>query len=287
MAGAQRDREWCDELIRLGGSIHQDGAPPLSDEEDAVQQAGIERYLAMLDEFDFEELIEQEPIEAVLWSLHAIADYGIYETAYGALSQADEAALGRAFGRVLPEWLQKRGDHDSIAAAVWLLVDRDVAREEFAAAAAGWGSEERNLVLDALTRWDREVEGWTPVVLALGGVVRERATDSIPEEWPADWSAAALAFREEGRVDRAWLDEREISSNFPRVLALLEIGHGDRWREVPDLLNPLFVRRRDAIPAFIEALADLPSERRERILAAIGSARPETAEVLRTLLTTR
>lgn len=287
MAGAQRDREWCDELIRLGGSIHQDDAPPLSDEEDAVQQAGIERYLAMLDEFDFEELVDQETIEAILWSLHAMDHYGIYETAYGALSLADETTLGRAFGRVLPEWLRTRGDHDSIAAAVWLLVERDTARAEFACGAAGWTADERSLVLDALTRWDREVEGWTPVVAALGVAVRESVAEPLPADWPADWTAAAVAFRADGRVDRAWLYEGDIASNFPRVLALLEIGHGDRWREVPDLLNPLLVRRRDAIPAFVDALAGVPSARRDRILEAIGAARPETADALRSLLAQR
>ena len=36
--------EWRDELIRLGGSIQQDDEAPLSDSDDAVQQAVIERY---------------------------------------------------------------------------------------------------------------------------------------------------------------------------------------------------------------------------------------------------
>lgn len=287
MAEAERDSAWREELIRLGGSIHQDDAPPLSDEEDAVQQAGIQRYLAMLDVFDFEELVDQDTIEAILWSLHAIDHYGIYETAYGALSLADETALGRAFARVLPEWLRTRGDHDSIAAAVWLLVERDTARAEFARGAAGWAPDERSLVLAALARWDRDVEGWTPVAAALGVPVRESVADPLPADWPADWTAAAVAFREDGRVDRAWLDEGDFASNFPRVLALLEISHGDRWREVPDLLNPLFLRRRDAIPAFVDALAEVPSARRDRILGAIDSARPETADALRTLLAER
>lgn len=287
MAGAKRDRAWRDELIRLGGSIHQDDAPPLDDEGDAVQQAGIQRYLEMLDVFDFEELVDQETIEAILWSLHAIDHYGIYETAYGALSLADETALGRAFGRVLPEWLRTRGDHDSIAAAVWLLVERDTARAEFVRGAAGWTADERSMVLDALARWDREVEGWTPVAAVFGVPVRESVADPLPADWPADWTAAADAFREDGRVDRAWLDEDDFASNFPRVLALLEIGHGDRWREVPDLLNPLLVRRRDAIPSFVEALAGVSSARRDRILGAVESARPETADALRTLLAQR
>jgi len=287
VAGADRDRAWSDELIRLGGSIHQDDAPPLNDEEDAEQQAGIQRYLAMLDEFDFEELSDQDTIEAILWSLHAIDDYGIYETAYGALSQADEAALGQAIGHVLPEWLLARGDHDSIAAAVWLLVDREVSREEFVRAAAEWGGAERSLVLDALARWDREVEGWEPVGAALGVTARPVVAEDIPDDWPGDWRDAAIAFRAEGRVDRAWLDEREVASNFPRVLALLELGHGDRWREVPDLLNPLFVRHRETIPAFVDALSGLPAERRERVLAAISAARPDTAEALKVMLASR
>ena len=80
MSDEGRDQAWRDELIRLGGSIHQDEAGQLSDEQDAVQQAGIDRYLAMLDALDGR-AIEGETIEAILWSLHPLDDYGIYEAA--------------------------------------------------------------------------------------------------------------------------------------------------------------------------------------------------------------
>jgi hypothetical protein len=287
MAAGARDRAWLEELVRLGGSIHQDDAPPLTDEEDAVQQAGIERYLAMLDEFDTEPPAEAETIEAVLWSLHPIDDYGIYESAYGVLSTVTDGAYGSAVARVLPQWLRGRGDHDSIAAASWPLAERPESREAFLAVAAGWSDEERLLVVAAVERWNRDVEGWEPVLAALGAPVVSPVEDVIPEEWPADWIAAAVAFRAEGRVDRAWLDQGDPSADFPRVLALLELGHGVRWREVPDLLNPLFIRRRGEIPGFIDALAALPSPRRERIIDAVGAARPDTAAALRSLLAER
>lgn len=65
------------------------------------------------------------------------------------------------------------------------------------------------------------------------------------------------------------------------MLALIELGHGARWREVADFLNPLFLRRRDQLPAFVRALAALPSDRRERILAAVQRSRPTAADRLR------
>ncbi|MGC3953076.1 MAG: hypothetical protein QM804_02285 [Propionicimonas sp.] len=34
------DPAWREELIRLGGSIHQDSEPELSEDEDATQQVG-------------------------------------------------------------------------------------------------------------------------------------------------------------------------------------------------------------------------------------------------------
>lgn len=287
MAAGARDRAWLEELVRLGGSIHQDDAPPLTDEEDAVQQAGIERYLAMLDEFDTEPPAEAETIEAVLWSLHPIDDYGIYESAYGVLSTVTDGAYGSAVARVQPQWLRARGDHDSIAAASWPLAERPESLEFFLEVAAGWSDAERLLVVAAVERWNRDVEGWEPVLAALGAPVVSPIEDVIPEEWPADWIAAAAAFRAEGRVDRAWLDQGDPSADFPRVLALLELGHGERWREVPDLLNPLFIRRRAEIPGFIDALAALPSQRRERIIDAVGAARPDTAAALRSLLAER
>ena len=61
----------------------------------------------------------------------------------------------------------------------------------------------------------------------------------------------------------------------------MQLGHGSRWRDVPDLLNPLLVRRRKELPAFARALADLPVARRARILAAVERARPAAAAVLR------
>ncbi|WP_433673735.1 hypothetical protein [Microbacterium gorillae] len=51
-----------------------------------------------------------------------------------------------------------------------------------------------------------------------------------------------------------------------------------------DLLNPLFIRRRNMLPASGAALAALPAPRRERVLVAIERARPETANSVRELI---
>ncbi|WFR71035.1 hypothetical protein P9209_16825 [Prescottella defluvii] len=108
--------------------------------------------------------------------------------------------------------------------------------------------------------------------------------DPIPDDWPADWRSAAEAFRESGRVDRAWTNEKDLPSNFDRVFAIMELGHGARWRDVPGFLNVLLLRRRNELPQFIDALAALPDDRRERIVMAVDAARPDTAEYLRGLL---
>ena len=105
---------------------------------------------------------------------------------------------------------------------------------------------------------------WEPIHEALGGTNRKPVLDPIPDDWPEDWRSAAEAFRESGRVDRAWTNEKDFPSNFDRVFAIMELGHGVRWREVPDFLNPLLMRRRNELPKFIGALAALADDRRER-----------------------
>jgi len=273
--------EWRDELIRLGGSIHQDDEAPLSDSDDAVRQAGIERYYEILD--DVTEDASPAEIEAILWSLHPIEDYGIYEAAYGALSNTNPSVLGTAAATVLPAWIEKHGDHGSIFSALMFVASRSDARQAFLAGAAAWTLEQRALVLDVLGHWVRADQDWEPIHEALGGVTVSVALDPIPTDWPPTWKTAAEAFRESGRVDLAWPNEKSFPENFSQVLALIELSHGSGWREVPSLLNPLLVRRRDQLPAFVEALAALPEGRRARILAAIRLARPELAQGLETL----
>ncbi|MDH6279891.1 hypothetical protein [Prescottella agglutinans] len=283
MSDDGRDQAWRDELIRLGGSIHQDEAGPLSDEEDAVQQAGNDRYLEMLDALDGRP-VEAETIEAILWSLHPLDDYGIYEAAYGVLSQADPSTVGAATAGVLPNWLESRGDHDSIRTGSMFVTGSEDARRALLAAADTWGDAQRALVRRTLGRWVREDEEWEPIYEALGGTNRKPVLDPIPDDWPSDWRSAAEAFRESGRVDRAWTNEKDLPSNFDRVFAIMEIGHGARWRDVPGFLNVLLLRRRNELPQFIDALSALPDDRRERIVTAVDAARPDTAEYLRGLL---
>ncbi|MBP1159586.1 MULTISPECIES: hypothetical protein [Rhodococcus] len=281
-----RDQAWRDELIRLGGSIHQDEAEPLSDDEDAVQQAGIDRYLAMLDALDGR-AIDPETIEAILWSLHPLDDYGIYEAAYGVLSQADPTTAGAATARVLPNWLESRGDHHSIRTGSMFVTGAEDASGAFLTATDTWGDAQRALVRRTVGRWVRDDEQWEPIHEALGGTNRKPVLDPIPDDWPEDWRSAAEAFRESGRVDRAWTNEKDFPSNFDRVFAIMELGHGARWREVPDFLNALLMRRRNELPKFIGALAALADDRRERIVMAVDAARPDTAEYLRGLLEER
>ncbi|WP_430334807.1 hypothetical protein [Rhodococcus sp. ACT016] len=283
MSDVGRDQAWRDELIRLGGSIHQDEAGTLSDEEDAVQQAGIDRYLAMLDALDGR-VVDAETIEAILWSLHPLDDFGIYEAAYGVLLQVDPVAGGATTARVLPNWLESRGNHDSIRTGSMLVTGSEDASRAFLTVADTWGDAQRALVRRTLGHWVREDEEWEPIHEALGGTNTTPVLDPIPDDWPEDWRSAADAFRESGRVDRAWTNEKDFPSNFDRVFALMELGHGPRWREVPNFLNALLMRRRNELPQFIDALAALPDERRERIVTAVDAARPDTAEYLRGLL---
>ncbi|SDE47250.1 hypothetical protein [Rhodococcus tukisamuensis] len=286
MSDGVRGQAWRDELIRLGGSIHQDEAGPLSDEEDAVQQAGIDRYLAMLDALDGR-AVDAETVEAILWSLHPLDDYGIYEAAYGVLSQADPATGGAATARVLPNWLESRGDHESIRTGSMFVTGSEDASRAFLTVTDTWGDAQRALVRRTLGRWVREDEQWEPIHEALGGTNSKPVLDPIPDDWPEDWRSAAEAFRESGRVDRAWTNEKDFPSNFDRVFAIMELGHGGRWREVPDFLNALLMRRRNELPKFIGALAALSDDRRERIVLAVEAARPDTAEYLRGLLEER
>lgn len=272
------DDSWSTTLVRLGGSIHQDEAEPLSDDDEAIEQAGIEQYQEMLDALTGEE--SASVLESVLWSLHPIDDYGIYEAAYAAVRLFDPVVLGQASAQVLPEWLLRNGNHHSVQAAISSVAYRDDVREAFVSGAASWTTSERAVVLDAVGEWMRDDEDWETVYVSLGGVAPVAILDPIPEEWPDDWRLAAEGFRDSGRVDLAWPDERDLASNFERVFALVQLGHGARWREVGDFLNILFVRRRSELPVFAKALAELPSGDRAAVLAALERSRPGISEAL-------
>lgn len=270
------------ELKRLGGSIHQDDAPPLSAAEELAQRAGIERYLELLDALDEDQAALADPAvaAAVLWSLHPIDDYGIYETVYGALAQFTPSALVRAAVEVLPPWLSRHGDHASIQVALAPLTWDPEAMKALLDEAERWSPADRATVREAVTRWVRDDNGWEPLFSGLGGVVHKKAKEPIPEAWPKDWRDAAVAFRATGRVNLAWAEQKDFSRNFDRVFAIMELEHGAKWRLVPDLLNPLIFSRREDLPRFVAALAALPEERRARILANVGRARPDLAKLI-------
>src|SRR5690606_17265887 len=94
------------------------------------------------------------------------------------------------------------------------------------------------------------------------------------------WRAATEAFRTSGRVDLAWPPERDLTTHFDRVFAMLELDHGPAWRNVGSLLN-IFTRRLREYPLFVAALGGLPPARRERILAHLERSRPDAARRLR------
>ncbi len=276
------DKHWVEELQRIGGSIHQDNDPPLTAAEETEHQAEITRYHEMLDSLDgnAEALSHDAVARAILWSLHPIDDYGIYEAAYSALRNFAPRALAQASGDVLPEWLARFGDHTSIQTALTVTAWDDEALDLLIEEGRKWTTEQRSLVKETIDQWAREDDAWEPLLESLGGELPQPAITAIPADWPRDWRAAAQAFRDTGRVDLAWTNERDFSSNFDRVLSIMELDHGARWRDVPDLLNPLMIRRRNELPAFIRALAQLPEGQFARVIANIERARPDLAAKL-------
>ena len=187
---------WAAELKRLGGGIHQDDAPPLRAADERAQQAGIARYLEMLDSLEEDEsaLADPDVAGAVLLSLHAIDDYGIYETAYGVLAQFVPLALVRAAVAVLPGWLSQQGDHESIQAALAPLTWEPETMASLLDEAARWSPSDRETVSAAVSRWFRDDAGWEPLFSWLGGDVGDQAEDPIPEVWPQDWRVRPRRF---------------------------------------------------------------------------------------------
>lgn len=269
---------WRKELVRLGAAIPQDSDPPLDELAEAAHQAATVVYGAMLDAVT--DQAAHADITAILWSVHAIDDYGIYESAYAALRRVPAAHLAVAGAEVMPAWLAQRGDHDNLLAALAPVTEHPAGRQAFQDAAAQWSPAERDHCRTAFDRWVREDDAWEPFATAAGGTAPVAALEPIPDHWPADWHAAAQAFRSDGRVDLAWTDERDLATNFPRVLAIIELGHGKRWRDVGDLLNPLVVRRRDHLPHFADAVASLPADQRTRVMGALRRSRPAVAQQL-------
>jgi hypothetical protein len=96
---------------------------------------------------------------AILWSLHPLDDYGIYEAAYGALRNFTPQALAQAAADVLPEWLARFGDHTSIQTALTTIAWDDEALDLLIEEGREWTTEQRSL--DHGTGSRRSVEGCT------------------------------------------------------------------------------------------------------------------------------
>jgi len=276
---ATRNGQWCAELIRLGGGIRQKYDVPRSDADEAIDQTKITKYWKMIDELSEVETLDT--VAAVLWSVHPLEGYGIYERVYSALEQLDELVLGEAVAAVLPKWLERHGDHHNIENAVTSVLYMPTARSACMQGTQSWSPPESALVIVAMTGWTRDNSERESVLIGLGGAVPEFALDPIPAEWPADWRAAAHSFRADGSVNLAWSDERHLSANFDRVFAVMELAHGARWRDVADFLNIIFARRVEELPAFVCALHALPESRRERIMEAVELSSPRAARRLR------
>jgi hypothetical protein len=235
----------------------------------------------MLDALNGEEQLDEATLTAILWALHPIEDYGIYEAAYSVLSQVDGVALGTTAARVLPAWLRARGEHTSIQSAVGLITVDDEASAAFLATAREWTAADLDLVRAAVREWVLDDEDWEPIAAGLGVAVLQPGQSPIPSEWPDEWRSAAQAFRSGEGVNPAWSDEAHFENNFDRVFAIMELEHGPLWRDVADFLNPVFRRRHDMIPAFVAALRELPADRRKRILKAVKQADPGARKMLR------
>lgn len=254
-ADAERpgSRAWTVELVRLGGSIHQD-------DDGALADLGV--------------------AEAILWSLHPLDDYGIYQAAYSAFEALDPSVRLAAIVRVVPDWLTRHGVHSSLEEVLTPVMWSRDERDAFVSSTEGWSPEHQAPVAAAVAQWVRDDAVWEPLQAALGGQIFRAPLTPIPPEWPEDWRNAAQAFRDSGRVDAVWLDQRDFASNFSRAIAILEMSHGERWRDVANVLNPLLGYRRGELPAFRRALADLPRERYERVVAHVAASRPAAARDL-------
>lgn len=260
-------------LVELG-NVRQNDEP----ETDVRQQAAEERfdaYLKLVDSITGRE--EDRILEALLRSVHDVEDYGAYEATLNAVWTFSPTRVGAVAGAVLPDWLSGFTPLSTNLNPPRILVylPGDAAAESaFHVAASSWTSEQRDAVAIHLARWVEDDAQWEEIAARYGAEIHRPGSDLPGDDWPAHWKQA-LADLREGNVGGVWADERTPENNFPLVFALLELDHGKAWREVGMLLNPLSTWARPARPAFDKALAELPDERRERILAVITKVRPK------------
>ena len=170
--------------------------PPLDAEGETAEKARVERYLELLGGIETDESArtDEAVARAVLWSLHPIDDYGIYQATYRALAAFEPEVLVRAIMTELPVWLFQRGVHDSMGEALARLLWSEGGTQRLVEAAGHWDEAQRATVRAAAQEWAREDEAFEALVVARGGLP---GTDPI-EDW-LRLGTVALAFRSGAR----------------------------------------------------------------------------------------
>lgn len=215
-------------------------------------------------------------ITALLWALHPLDSYGIYEAVYGRLSEFEAADVGQAGAAVLPDWVAERGSHENLAFGLGQVAWDEDAAAAFVAQAASWTAEERERAIATMRLWAEEEPGWQDILTELGAEIEPVPLDPIPDSWPAEWIRAVEEFRAEGSLTLLWRPIETAPADFGPLLAALQLDHGEDWREVRRLITPLSVRRPDVIPEFLAAVAELPGEQQQRVSEVLGRIEPNT-----------
>lgn len=266
-----------DDLVEWGRVLQDEDV--VDDEARALAERRLDDYVALLDRVTGTE--DDRVLAALLASVHPGDDYGAYETTYNAIWAFPSERVGAAIGAYLPTWLE---GFDEAAVNVERMLlglprDPDAARS-FRSAARAWSPDQRATTAARIAVWSREDEDWESIGAELGVPVHSPATEAPPADWPEPWRRALVDVRR-GVVATAWPDRRDPTTNFPLVLALMEMDHGSSWREISGLLNPFVSWAKRCYPDFLAAFAALPAERADRVLANLDRVRPGVAEDLR------
>jgi hypothetical protein len=227
--------------------------------------------------------------DAVIASIRAPHDHGLYEGAHNAIWRFPAADLGAWLADALPSFQKRMGRHDQVQRFYGPLTVRKAARAAFIARVAKLPPAARRAVLSTLRRWSVEDEDWEPLLAALGApVAAPAAARDAPPSWPKPWRTL-LADVRAGKKDlvSAWGATGQASA-VPRVIAFMTIDHGPLWREIDSLSNPLFFTYATAhYPAFVKLVRKLPADQRTRLLANLGRAAPKKRRQLESDLRAR
>jgi hypothetical protein len=214
--------------------------------------------------------------DAVLASIRARHDHGVYEGAHNALWRFPPGELGAWLADALPAFQKRMGRHDQVHRFYGPLTVRRAARASFVRGVKAFAPAARRAVVATLRRWSVEDDDWEPILADLGVAV-PAATDAgaAPASWPRPWRTLLDEVRAgKKELGSAWGASGQASA-LPRVIAFMTVEQGARWREIDNLTNPLFVSyAKRHYPAFVALVRKLPAEERARLLANLGRAAP-------------